>query len=463
MNRTKRKQTEMKQTDSERDGGPIVVLGGGPAGVVVAAGLARLGESIVLVGEPRRFAAVEGVSARVIEALRGLGLLGAVATFAPPSPRRATWNGVRSDANSERLVDRRQLDRALLADAARLGVEVIAGHIAEVVPSPSGHEVHVETEAGRRTLTARFVVEARGRVAPAAGRPRVRGIETVALSQFWQGPAGLTGSAVQSLEDGWAWMAALPDGRRYLQIAIDVGSAALPPKKALAQRCAERFRTIEAAQPFLQDATPLGEPIARASTPVLNEVLTGDDWLRVGDAAMAVDPLSGNGLFQALSSALQAPAVIRTMLHSPERAALAREFHRRRIEHLFFRFARIGRDFYATEAGWADAPFWRARRGWPDAEPLHRAVTPAEVEVARRPVLDQDGIVAADVVVTPDQPLGIWHLDGLPLAAALSAVRAAAPGQSAVDALVAALALPAARAASLADWMRQQGWIDAVA
>lgn len=440
---------------------PIVVLGGGPAGAVVAAGLARLGEPVIVVGEPRRFAAVEGVSTRVIEALRAQGLTGAVAAFAAPSPRRVTWNGRRSDANSESLVDRQQLDRALLDDLERLGVGVVRARVADVVATSTGHAVHLEAGGERRSMPARFVVEARGRAAPAAGRPRVRGTETVALSQGWQGPVGLVGSAVQSVEDGWAWMAALPDGRRYLQIAVDVGSAALPPRRALAALCERRFRAIEAAAPFLQDASPIGEPIARASTPVLNEVLSGDGWLRVGDAAMAVDPLSGNGLFQALSSALQAPAVIRTILRSPGRAALARDFHQRRIEHLFYRFARIGRDFYTTETGWSDAPFWQARRGWPDAEPLHRAVTPAEVDVARRPVLHGDEIVAADVVVTPDQPLGIWHLDGLPLADALRAVRAAGPGQAPRDALAARLDLPPERAAALADWMRRQGWIAA--
>ena len=454
-------QPDSSRPDSHPPDAQVVVLGGGPAGVATAAGLARLGESVILVGEPRRFPAVEGVSARVIEALRGLGLVGAVAAFSPPAPRRATWNGVHAEANSERLVDRQQLDRALLDDVRRLGVEVVPGRIADVTSMPSGHRVRLEAGAARSSLTARFLVEARGRAAPAAGQPRVRGIETVALSQFWQGPPGLTGSAVQSLEDGWAWMAALPDGRRYLQIAVDVASAALPPRKALAQRCAERFKAIEAAQPFLRDATPLGEPIARASTPVLNEVLTGEDWLRVGDAAMAVDPLSGNGLFQALSSSLQAPAVIRTMLHSAERAALAREFHRRRIEHLFYRFARIGRDFYASEEGWAGAPFWQARRGWPDGEPLHRPFTAAEVVVARRPVVSQDEIVAADVVLTPDQPLGMWHLDGLPLADALSAVRTAPPGQDPAATLAARLDLRPHRAAALADWMRRQGWIAA--
>ena len=179
---------------------------------------------------------------------------------------------------------------------------------------------------------------------------------------------------------------------------IDVASASLPPKRALGDYCSARFRAVEAATPFLRDAEPVGEPYARTSTAVLNEVVAGDDWIRVGDAAMAVDPLSGNGIFQALSSALQAPAVVATLRHDPHRAALARQFHSRRIEHLFHRFARIGRDFYAQELRWPQAPFWSALRGWPDAQPLHATVTPETVRVARGPVVCEGRIVEADVV-----------------------------------------------------------------
>jgi hypothetical protein len=68
---------------------------------------------------------------------------------------------------------------------------------------------------------------------------------------------------------------------------------------------------------------------------------------------------------------LQAPVVINTLLQRPECAALAQRFHQERIEQLFLRFARIGRDFYAQEQSRATGAFWAARRTWPDAQPIH--------------------------------------------------------------------------------------------
>ncbi|MNE40125.1 hypothetical protein D3C80_1341170 [compost metagenome] len=138
---------------------------------------------------------------------------------------------------------------------------------------------------------------------------------------------------------------------------------------------------------------------------------------------MAVDPLSGNGIFQSLSSALQAPAVINTVLQHPERAELARRFHQRRVEHLFLRFARTGRDFYALEQRWPAQPFWRDRRTWPDAEPMHAAADFSQLRIERAPVIHGDGIEEAEVVVTADQPLGIWHLQGIELAPIVRALQ----------------------------------------
>ena len=439
--------------------GRIVVLGAGPAGAAAAIGLARLGESVVLVGEPRRFAAVEGVSARVLQALRGLGLEHALQVFAPPSKRCAVWNGARTEANVESLVDRQRFDKALLDDLERLGVPVLRGHVMRLDSSPVGHEIEVDEGGTRRTLAADFLVEARGRAAPGGGMPRVRGVETVSLLQCWQGPPGAAQSAVQSCEDGWAWMAALDDGRRYLQFTLDVDSAALPPKRELADFCRARFDAIEAAQPFIDGAAPVGEPHARTATAILNEAVVDANWIRVGDAAMAVDPLSGNGIFQALSSALQAPAVVATLRHDPAHATLAQRFHQQRIEHLFYRFARIGRDFYAQEARWPQAPFWRARRNWPDAEPLHARVTPEAVHAALRPVVSAGRIVEREVVVTPDQPLGVWHLDGVELVPLLRAARACSRAGDVERVLQQQCGLDTGGAVRFAGWMRAQNWI----
>ena len=430
---------------------PILILGAGPAGTATAIGLRRLGYAVTVISEWRRFAAVEGVSQRVLEGLRHAGLNHALACAAPPSQRRVNWNGAESAQNVEFLLDRPLFDQGLRQDLRDAGVEVLEDRVLGVEAVEGGHEVRLES--GQR-LHTHFLVEARGRQAPLnqkAGKAR-RGPETLSLLSRWQGAPGPVASAVESLADGWAWMARLADGRRYWQLTLDVASSELPARERLLDYCRERRqRSALSCAFFGDDAERELELHARSSTAILCLEACGDDWIRVGDAAMAVDPLSGNGIFQSLSSALQAPVVINTLLRAPQRAELARRFHQRRVEQLFLRFARVGRDFYAEEKQWPAQPFWQARSGWPDAVPSHAPADFEALRIERAPVL-RDGLVdEAEVVVSPDQPLGIWHLQGLELAPWLRRLRSE-PQEQVLG------ALPPEQRRAFQGWLLSQGY-----
>lgn len=429
----------------------ILILGAGPAGAATAIGLRRLGYAVTVISEWRRFAAVEGVSQRVLEGLRHAGLGHALDCAAPPSQRRVRWNGQESAQNIEFLLDRPLFDQGLREDLREAGVEVIEDRVLGVESGERDHSVRLESG---RTLSAGFLVEARGRQAPLnqkAGKAR-RGPETLSLLNRWQGEPGPVASAVESLPDGWAWMARLADGRCYWQLTLDVASSELPAKERLPDYCCQRRMASVLVREFFAAAEEREPDLhARSSTPILSLEACGDNWIRVGDAAMAVDPLSGNGVFQSLSSALQAPAVINTLLRRPERAALARRFHQRRVEQLFLRFARVGRDFYAEERQWPAQPFWQARRAWPDEVPSHLPADFSALNIERAPVLRDGFVDEAEVVVSPDQPLGIWHLQGLELAPWLRRLR------SEPEAQVLA-ALPEEQRRILQGWLLSQGY-----
>lgn len=441
----------------------IAVLGAGPAGVVTALGLHRLGYRVIVLGEPRHFRAVEGVSARVVAALQQQGLAHAMAGILPASTRLTHWNGELRAANTEYLVDRHGFDEGLWADLQAAGVKAIRARVGRVQEQPDGSwcvEARLGGEKGgstrgeTRLWTTDFLVEARGRLAPHAGATH-RGPQTLSLLCQWQGEPIMAGhaTAIESLPDGWAWMARLPDGRCYWQWTLDVAATPLPPRAALPAWCAERRQTPLADQFFGVPNLEAGRHapvVARPSEPIRALTVVQANLIRVGDAAMAVDPLSGNGLFQSLSSALQAPAVIHTMRVAPARAALAADFHRRRIAHLFERFCRIGRDFYAMESRWPEHPFWSERSQWPDGQPAHPVPLPGALpSVVRGPALCGSEIIETELVLTPDQPLGIWQLDGEPLAPILRAVMA---GE--VEVLD---ALPLDRRVNIVRWLRQHG------
>lgn len=428
----------------------IVVLGAGPAGAAAALGLKRLGYTVRVVSEWRRFAAVEGVSQRVLDGLRQAGLLQALACANLASPRRVQWNGVEQRLNQEFLIDRPSFDLSIREDLRAAGVEVVEARVRSVDSSQTGHLLQLDSG---EIMAADFLVEARGRQAPLAGR-RLRGPETLSLLNQWQEQPGRPVSAVESLSDGWSWMARLADGRCYWQITLDAGSSGLPAKAQLPRYCAlRRSQSKLVRELFGAQALQPAELHARSSTATLFHEASGSNWLRVGDAAMAVDPLSGNGIFQSLSSALQAPAVINTILQYPERGELARRFHQQRVEQLFLRFARTGRNFYSMEQRWLQHTFWQQRSCWPDAEPMHAPADFNQVRIARAPVIRGDSIDEVEVVVTADQPLGIWHLQGIELAKLLRAIQA---GATLVEVLQ---QVPVEQRAMLRAWLGTQGWV----
>ena len=110
----------------------IVVVGAGPAGAAVALGLRRLGFEVCVVSEWRRFAALEGVSQRVLQALRGAGLNHALAVASEPSWRRVNWNGESHAQNVEALLDRPRFDRGLRDDLHAAGVRLIEARVLNV-------------------------------------------------------------------------------------------------------------------------------------------------------------------------------------------------------------------------------------------------------------------------------------------------------------------------------------------
>jgi flavin-dependent dehydrogenase len=85
----------------------------------------------------------------------------------------------------------------------------------------------------------------------------------------------------------------------------------------------------------------------------------GEDWLAVGDAAGAYDPLTSQGIYKALAGGLQAGDAIARRLagEAADFTAYGESLARSWQEYLSLRSY-----LYTREARWPDQPFWRARQ-----------------------------------------------------------------------------------------------------
>ncbi|WP_104205136.1 flavin-dependent monooxygenase QhpG [Billgrantia saliphila] len=393
----------------------MLIAGAGPAGAALALLLTRAGYRVTVVSRCREYRGIEGISRRSLQALRSLGLARAAACGLGPVARRVTWGGESRAPNQEWLLPRPGFDQALLDDLEATGIEVVrtrAGRWEE----ENGNSVTLTLpEWPSAPLRARWGIEARGR---AAGQRRYRD------SPAWARPAlilrghasGPPASQACTLDGGgWAWWARAA-GAEYLQLALpraEFDVARRYPSDWLARQStlADIWQSARIEQAYLRP-TQIGRTGVRE----------GRVW-RLGDAAMAVDPLSGQGIFNALSSAHGLVPFITGVLEGEPIAPLER-FHQRRQDTMYWRFARAGRDFYRLAAAHDGAPYWLSRCHWPDHAPLHVGEPWASVQVRQGHAIVAGRLEPRSLVITPAQPLGIYAVAGQPLAPLVAAMQA---------------------------------------
>lgn len=84
----------------------------------------------------------------------------------------------------------------------------------------------------------------------------------------------------------------------------------------------------------------------------------GPDWIAVGDAAIALDPLSSQGILTALYTGITGGrALDASMTGDPS----PMQEHVSRIASIGAQYEGARAEFYALERRWRDEPFWARR------------------------------------------------------------------------------------------------------
>ncbi|MBZ0218201.1 MAG: FAD-dependent monooxygenase [Fimbriimonadaceae bacterium] len=400
----------------------IIIAGAGPAGALTGILLARQGYRVAVISAPRTRGRVEGFSQRTVDILDTHGFKNARAAVGPLVGRVASWAGEQGVRNQEYVTERSSFDEALVQDLIALHIDILDGSPFSVLQSENGVKVDVHGQNEPQSYATQFYVEARGRAAPQGSEKGISGPATTALVRRVEGTHQPPHTAVTGFPDGWAWYVADGSGPGYLQIFVDSRDG-LPKRGDLADFFEARVADITETKEWFAGGAFRGPVMSHNTAPVLAKNPLKDRILRVGDAACALDPLSGNGVFAALGSALSAAPVIHTLLQQPENSELAKSFYLERTQLTFERFCRTGRDFYRMETRWPTRLFWQARQAWPDDEPSHPSPHAVPVRFERKPVVENGLITAREVCVTPDYPRGIWQVDEVPVARLLTLLK----------------------------------------
>jgi flavin-dependent dehydrogenase len=381
----------------------VVVLGAGPAGAAAALGLSRLGYSTAVLSRPRS-SSVEGLSARALASLTEAELRRAAACASEPAARVVSWAGQGSERGQESLIKREQFDAGLQASLRHGAVNWMDASIRSVQFVNDVWQV----ETTRGLISSRTVLDARGRYARRADR---RGPLLVAWNITQQiGERAAPGSAVAALDDGWCWVARTGDGLLSLQF---VGSASEPlSRQQLVLRIQAAAHAVPAFRPDIDRLTGVQPSHARAAVARYSQPSRGQGFLRIGDAAVAMDPLSGNGIHEAVRSARTAVAAVNSYLQGAQWSVIARFIDERALE-LWRRSVSAAAGFYSLQADWCASEFWiRAATAYQQAadQSTIRHEGPGRFEM--RPVLDGEHIDLRRVWVCAEWPRGVWKVDG---------------------------------------------------
>ena len=409
----------------------VAVVGGGPAGALAARQLASFGLRVVLIHQPRQIRQHlgESLSASAPRLLGSYGLDLPDSVYARrPSDHFVRWGG-REDRiaaqpeagalEGQRLIRRDRLDAWAFSEARTAGVEVVEGSAAR---SPESEETAlVVRRPGRNDLrvTARAYFDASGR-SGALTRPDRKwpGFRTTALTAHFA-PGEREGTLIEAFPDGWIWSAPVVGGRRDVTVMLDAGEAAGDPE----ERYREAVRQVDLAE--FVTGEPLTPVRAGDVTPYrVRSAATGEGrpLVAVGDAASALDPLTGLGTMKAMDSGLTGAVAVRTALARPSDASLALGFHDAKEQGLAVEAEERIAGFYAEEERFAKRTFWRRRsrrvvpRMPPSRLPDDARLTPAQdsrVEV--QGVLEGDWIVPAEVVSRPGRHRPAHRVAGVAL------------------------------------------------
>jgi geranylgeranyl reductase family protein len=314
----------------------LLVVGAGPAGVAAGLEAQRRGLSVVLVdkaGFPRDKTCGDGLTAGALRILDHLGFdVRALPSYTPVSETvlvsptgREVAVPLPTNGEYAGVVPRIELDAALVRHARGRGVEIREHRAVTDARAEPDHVAVTFSDASR--MTARWVIAADGHYSPTRrlltgganrGRARAELGTWHAYRQYFTGvdDRRLWVLFEEDLLPGYAWVFPVggPDGEGTANVGFGVLRGGVSGR-GMGKTLATQWRTLTDRPNVRRALGPHAQPVGSARAwPIPGNYdrarLAGHRVLYVGDAAGVVDPMTGEGIGQALETgALAAEAV----------------------------------------------------------------------------------------------------------------------------------------------------------
>ncbi len=314
----------------------VLVVGAGPAGCAAALTLARSGVDVTVIDRasfPRDKICGDGLTTSALRELEALGLdPSTVASWIDvddvivrsPSGREVTFPLPRDCGSYAAVSRRRDLDAALVELTRSEGIDV-RENVALIGLEQHDSHLAVTTDDGE-IIEAAYLIAADGmwsatRKALGITQPGYRG-EWHAIRQYFRNVSARASSELvvwfePDLLPGYAWSFPLADGTANVGFGIlrDDGSYKVGDMSALWRELLQRPHVRSFLGP---DAEPEGPHRAWPIPARVDRIpLVAGRVLFVGDAAAATDPMTGEGIGQALLTGRWAAEAVTSRFADP--------------------------------------------------------------------------------------------------------------------------------------------------
>lgn len=275
-------------------------------------------------------------------------------------------NSIHNPTGKSYQLDRGKFDLLMISEVARRGGRIFPRtRCIKIEQLPDGHWKILlrHQERGDFILQAKFLIDASGRQGsicrslniPAGKQDKLIGIG--AFLQFEDHRILPQEVFLETVEQGWWYCATLPNQRMTVTLFTDADIA----KQQQLQK-PENWNKLLAAtvhvKKRVKNAHAYDIPWVRNAFSQLTDSTTKTNFLAVGDAAVAFDPISSMGIGFAVSSACHAARAINYFFDGDSSYIQSYQLS---LSDIFSNYLDLRKRYYSSERRWSDSPFWQRR------------------------------------------------------------------------------------------------------